>query len=164
MGNFRLILKGKESGFTMTEVLIVIAIIGILAMAAIPGFSAWLPSYRLKSASQDLLSNFQLAKLTAVKQNKYCAVRFTAGQYTVFVDKDKNRQYDTGESVLTTRRWEDYKDVPAADVNPVFSDGQDNLCFRSNGLPINNGTVTLKNTKGKTLSVVVSIAGNVKIQ
>ena len=102
--------------------------------------------------------------MTAVKQNKNSAVKFTSDEYTVFVDENKDRSYTSGEGILTTRRWEDYKDVPAADVDPIFSDGQDNLCFRSNGLPINSGTVTLENSKGRTLSVVVSIAGNVKIQ
>ena len=68
------------------------AILVILAAVAIPGFSVWLPNYRLKAAARDLVSNFQLAKIGAIKQNKTWAVLFdpgvTPGRY--FICSDDN--------------------------------------------------------------------------
>ena len=64
----------RESGFSLMELLVGIAIIGIMAAIAIPGFSVWLPEYRLKGAARDLYSNYQLAKMGAIRENRDWAV------------------------------------------------------------------------------------------
>jgi prepilin-type N-terminal cleavage/methylation domain-containing protein len=69
----------RESGFSLVELIVVIAILGVLMALAVPGFSRWLPSYRLRSAAKDLYTNFQYIKLAAVKQNATCAVVFDTG-------------------------------------------------------------------------------------
>lgn len=75
----------KKSGFTLTELVIVIAVLGILTAVGVPNFLSWLPKYRLKSAARDLYSNMQLAKMAAIKSNQKCRVRYSVNpdQYTV---------------------------------------------------------------------------------
>jgi prepilin-type N-terminal cleavage/methylation domain-containing protein len=75
-------IRRYETGFTLIEVMVVIGIIAILAGAAIPGFSAWLPRYRLKSAVQDLYSNMQLAKMNAVRTGQNSIITFNPGSGT----------------------------------------------------------------------------------
>ena len=41
----------KRAGFTIVELVVALAIMGIAVSVAIPGFSRWLPDYRLKSAA-----------------------------------------------------------------------------------------------------------------
>ena len=80
------------SGFTLIEVFMTIVILAILAAVAVPGFSVWLPKYRLKAAARDVVSNFQLAKMGAIKNNRVWAVVFdpgvTPGRY--FICSDDN--------------------------------------------------------------------------
>ncbi len=76
MGKHRTGSRSPCSGFTMTELLVVAAILGILAVPAIPGFSAWMPKYRLKSSAQDLYSHLQSTKLRAIQQNASTGVSF----------------------------------------------------------------------------------------
>ena len=57
----------RDQGFTMLELLITIVILCVLLGLSIPGFSSWLPKYRLRGATRDIYSNLQLAKMTAVK-------------------------------------------------------------------------------------------------
>ena len=56
----------RNSGFTIIELLIVIAVLGILGAIAVPNYLSYLPNARLKSAARDLYSNMQLAKLGRV--------------------------------------------------------------------------------------------------
>jgi type II secretory pathway pseudopilin PulG len=63
----------------MGELLVVVAVLGILAAAAIPAFSAWLPGYKLKASAQDLYSSLQSTKLRAIRQNTVTGVSFYAG-------------------------------------------------------------------------------------
>ena len=75
----------KKAGFTLTELVIVIAVLGLLTAVGVPSFLSWLPKYRLKSAARDLYSNLQLAKMAAIKYNKKCRVNYSVNpdQYTV---------------------------------------------------------------------------------
>jgi type IV fimbrial biogenesis protein FimT len=71
--------RRNESGFTIVELLVAIAIIGILSGIAIPTFSVWLPNYRLRTAALDLYGNLQLAKMQAIRTNGEYAVVFNEG-------------------------------------------------------------------------------------
>lgn len=168
----------KEAGFTLTELMLVIAIMGILAGFAIPGFIRWLPDYRLRQAARDLYSNLQLAKTTAIRSGTHCTITFNqvvdgeTFDYVVFQDTDNDLELDTAEEPLIIKRvkWSDYESVSANGNNlPQNDDGLPAIAFRSNGIPTNNnggfgaGTVSLKNTKEKESDVVVSAAGNVRI-
>src|SRR5512135_3155175 len=66
----------REQGFTLLELMVTMVILCILLGLAIPGFSRWVPNYRLRGAARDIYSNFQLAKMTAVKDRARCGVLF----------------------------------------------------------------------------------------
>ena len=66
----------KRAGFTIVELVVALAIMGIAVSVAIPGFSRWLPGYRLKSAATELYTNLQLAKMSAVRDNAEWAIKF----------------------------------------------------------------------------------------
>lgn len=63
----------------MIEVLVVMIIMAVLASLAIPGFSRWLPNYRLKGAARDLYSNLQLIKGKAIGDRGEWAIVFDTG-------------------------------------------------------------------------------------
>ncbi len=65
-------------GFTLTELIVVVAVVAFLAVLAVPVFSVWLPGYKLKSVAQDLYSNMQAAKLRAIKESVTSGVSFYA--------------------------------------------------------------------------------------
>ena len=172
----------KKNGFTMLELIVVIALAAILALIAVPGFSRWLPNYHLRSAARDVYSHFQLAKLTAIKKNTTCAVTFgqdipiggTIYDYVVYVDADGDVCYDAGEEVITmvllAARYKDatFDTSQGGGDGVSFADNTDGLPsvgFLSNGL-VNpaGGDVFLTNPKGRQATVIVSSAGNITLQ
>lgn len=72
----------KQEGFTLAELVLVVAIISILAAIAIPNFLNWLPNMRLRAAARDLYSNMQRIRSEAVKTNQDWAIVFNTANNT----------------------------------------------------------------------------------
>jgi type IV fimbrial biogenesis protein FimT len=72
-------MKRGAAGFTLLEALMVMAIIGILASIAIPGFGYLTASTKVKSASTELYLAMIRARSEAVKRNRSVAVVATSG-------------------------------------------------------------------------------------
>jgi prepilin-type N-terminal cleavage/methylation domain-containing protein len=67
---------GCERGFTLTELMIVVAIIGIMTTVALPNISRMLANMRLRSSVKEIASELQLARLKAISQSTHITVCF----------------------------------------------------------------------------------------
>ena len=173
----------KQAGFTLVELMIVIVVIAILSAIAVPNIISWLPNYRLKAATRDLYSAAMKAKGAAVKRNLNCTLTFnqvlggTTTAYIVYVDSDSDCEYDSGETIITQiQAWPKQISLDLSKGGGdglTFTnndDGNPTISFRPIGIPTGNGggfangTAFLTNTNGRTRSVVINNAGNVKIE
>ncbi|MGE0086142.1 MAG: GspH/FimT family pseudopilin [Desulfococcaceae bacterium] len=75
----------KNPGFTLVEILVVIAIITIIMTISIPNFIIWRDNTRLKSAAGDIYNAMQKAKMGAIKENRNWSVSFDTanGRYSI---------------------------------------------------------------------------------
>jgi type IV fimbrial biogenesis protein FimT len=106
--------KRHVAGFTMTELIVVMIIIGILAAIGAPTFKYVTASNRIAAEINGLLGDMQFARSEAVKEGQTVTVCASSTPYTsctgaggawqhgwiVFLDANGNQQVDTGEAIL----------------------------------------------------------------
>lgn len=69
----------NKKGVTLVELIVVFVIIAVLAVLMVPNIGAWLPNYRLRSATRDVVSILRTAQTRAVSTNTPYGVGFSAG-------------------------------------------------------------------------------------
>ena len=148
--------KKRQKGFTLVEVMIVVAIIGILAAIAVPSFLSWLPNMRLKAAARDLYSNMQKAKMEAIKSNIPTLFNFTSGIGTPC----------TGGAYTFTNSAETI--VNSSMANDVCLSTTSNFPggFSTQGTAFGaTGSITLTHSQSsKTYTITQTIAGSIRLQ
>jgi type IV fimbrial biogenesis protein FimT len=66
--------KHHESGFTLVEVMIVCAIIGIASALAIPNYLVWKAQHDLREAVSEFSSELTLSRVVAMNRNRQATV------------------------------------------------------------------------------------------
>ena len=81
----------KRTGFTLTELSIVLLIFGILSAIAIPKYNAWQLNHRIQSAGCTLIANLKQASILARTTGKKVTVHFDPihNSYTLPVNRDE---------------------------------------------------------------------------
>lgn len=150
-------IAGNESGFTLMEIILVVAVMGIVAAIAIPSFMALLPAMRVNGAARQVMGDLMDARMEAVKQNHEFKVFFLNNhEYKILDDNDSDGVDDGGlETSKTIDIQDNYKDVTLSDTgDPIFS---------PKGTATTTSTITVQNASGSK-DVSFSIAGRVKIE
>lgn len=163
----------SKRGFTLIELIIIIAIVGILAMIMVPVFMNTLPRYYARAEARELMFQFKKAKLEAVKRNRDVCIDFinvgTANsQYRIFVNVDRDTNtphtYDPGAGDVLIADQQLQKNVQF--VSTTFTNSQ--AGFNNRGLPLqlaNQNIVLGAGTAGsRSYTLIVSQTGNVRIQ
>lgn len=165
----------NNRGFTLLEVVVVLAIVAILAGVGTFSVVNYRPAYRLREAARELASTIQNARFEAIQRNASCAVSYNVPgtSYLSFVDNNQNFQFDAGDVQLTAVQLANYEYVSYVAGGLTFPNngvGNPTVAFNNRGLPIYNGGgvgafwATVQSTQGTQRQIRVSTAGNVRIQ
>ena len=96
------VLKNRK-GFTLTEIFITLAILGIMTAIAMPSYIYWLPRHKLQTSARQIYDDLNLAKIQAVKDNVNAYITFNTVNYTYFIyldDQTINGTYEAGETII----------------------------------------------------------------
>lgn len=149
----------NNSGFTIMELMVAIAIIGILSGIAIPNMIAWRNNMQFNSAVRMVKISIEDTRMAAIRANMPARMEFTVG----------------GDS-FDTVRWDPIANAFAAPVTIQLPPGTilagstlggNRLQFNSNGM-LNNafgGTLRIENTTGSLCRrIVVANLGSSRIE
>jgi type IV fimbrial biogenesis protein FimT len=170
----------SNKGFTLLEVLIVMAIIAIGSAVAAPMMNDFVARYRLRGAARDITSTLQLMRLEAVKRKVNCVMTFSQPvngdtfDYVAFVDSNEDWVYDPGETVLARINFDNPISIDTAAGGVTFINNAASkraIAFNSRGFPRESGgvllaadrEVNLKNDIGGKKQIEMVPSGRVKI-
>ncbi len=96
-----------ESGFTMVEMMIVIAIISILILAVTDSYRSWSRRYRAENSVKEMYANLMDARARALQKKRMHFVVLTGTEYRIYEDTspapDGDRTLDTAADTLVLR-------------------------------------------------------------
>lgn len=151
-----------NKGVTLIEIMVVIAIIGIVAAIAVPNMIDWRSDRQLRGAINNLASNIQLARLKAIREAEVVSVVFdtTNNRYTLLLDPNQNGTLDAGEQSVRTVTLPGVVTYRSVSFSPPY------FSFNSKGLPTTagNSTVTLQYSAADTMALTMNRVGRIVIQ
>jgi len=150
-------------GFTLVELMTVIALMAVLSTIAVPNLVGVLPRQRLGGSAREVLSVLHFAKMAAIKENADVVVNFNPGGSDCLVFVDDGEGGGTAEDGLRSggeRILKRYA-MPAG-VNLLAPTFGNVLSFNSRGFADSSGVVSVQNSAGSR-RVQVLPSGHCKI-
>lgn len=167
-------------GFTLVEMLVVLAVFGVLLTVALPSFQSMWASVRMSAATNDFLGALRLARTSALRLNR-TVVMCVSGDaqscnqnadwhvgWMVFVDRNNNGRRDNeDEQIILTQGGVDGVRIIGNSAVRDFVSWHSNGTMRrgaGRGSP-QMGTVTFCPDADNTArQIVLNIGGRARIQ
>ena len=163
----------NSKGFTLIELMIVVAIIGIMSLITAPNLVSGLPTYRIKAAVRDCTSQLRNARSLAIKDKRNVTVSFNTDKGLCVIDGRRfpltgsfSSTYGSGVDFGRGEATSGVDDESLPDDGVSFNDN--NITFTPRGMAdfgagTVNGAVYFTNNRGDAYAVSVNVAGAVAL-
>ena len=78
--------RKASRGFTITEMLVSLAVLSVMGTLTLPSIRSWTETYQLDGAARQLATDLHLTRIRAITKNATAQLVFSGGSYAVEVD------------------------------------------------------------------------------
>jgi type II secretion system protein H len=145
--------KNRQGGFTLIEMMIVVAIVGVTSAIAVPSYIDWHARYQLRQAATEIQNQLSVARISAMSRNSVVNVSLVLSGGKVQVSAGDA----SGTSVIpATQMMSTVTGLNPAPTAVTFSP----LGIRSGG-GAGNQQIGISNNRGLSYSVRITPRGKV---
>lgn len=146
------LLRDRERGYSLIEVAVVLALVGIVTATGLPRLPRMLAAYDLSNGAQQLANDLRLARMRAVTSGDKARIQFGTGNYV------PERESEPGSGAFppdgATQMLPSSVTVASAPADPTFD---------SRGFAVQPYTITLTSKYGETKTITVTSIGRVNV-
>jgi type IV fimbrial biogenesis protein FimT len=179
-----------SAGFTLLELMIGLAVLGILLMIGLPSLATWIQNTQIRTAAETMQSGLQMARAEALRRNTSvrfqlvdtltaaCALSATGTNWVVSLADPVGNCDDAPSDTVAPQIIQKKDGAEGAPNAVITATGGSTVTFNGIGRVINAGPITrvdITNTRGgacktagadepmRCLRVAVSSAGQVRM-
>ena len=155
----------SEQGFTLMEVMVVTAIVGIMSAIAIPNYLSWKPGYISRGAVSLVQRDLNKCKMRALETRHQCRVVFSSAGYQIFDGNQVRSSTQWGRiasdgtftngATVKTEQFSKYPDITLNNVSTIT--------FSPVGTASPN-SITVQHLKKDVAVIAVNITGRVRAE
>ncbi len=158
----------NKKGFSLVELLVVVAVIALIGLISTPNIVSGLPKYRIRQAATDLQAKLRQARSTAVRDGE---------TVTIFFDDVKNQYVINGKKFPDSGTLSDYYgsgltygsgSVAVTHAINISAVNRKTLTFDAQGMSNSDGNndsgIWLENNKGGARRIFISTGGAISVQ
>jgi prepilin-type N-terminal cleavage/methylation domain-containing protein len=143
----------SDVGFTLLEVMTVLAIIGIISLISMPIYLQIRPTLTLNSETRDVVSDLRYAQQLAVTEQT---------NYSIELNQAQNKYTITNTETSTIVKDENIK--TGISIQSISGFTTDTIIFNVTGAALESGSFTLANLNNATTTITIKPSGYVKIE
>ncbi len=145
----------NKNGFSLIEMMIVIAVLGVVLAIAAPNFTEYRDRTNLKESARDISSDIVLYKQKAVSENVTYRITFDAVGNSYTVEKQTSPGVATWDTVTTKTVGQSNAAIKLLSAPSFFPHADATLDLYSRGTS-GNGTIEIKNDRLPLLKAVIT--------
>ncbi len=124
----------NQSGFTLVELVVVLAIVGILLAYAVPSYRDFSIRQNVKNQVNSFITDLSFARITAINTSHQVVVEQKVGGWakgwTIFIDENRNGSYSLSDNDVLLR---DEDEINGYTTISVTGSANDKFVFNNLG-------------------------------